>query len=370
MEANNPCKLMTDDIDKYSKLTESGSNPDDITHHEIKNGSSVTYKNINFDEMSFHCILEKPENNFKHIEIKNCFFKHDVFINVEFESLSIEQCCFEGKFYINKQYNTPERLVKIENLSIKNSKFNSNFKLHSCEIQNFFLQDVDFERNADFFRTEFHTPDEIVFNAVNFRALALFGNTFFKGHLFFKYVTFEGYTHFREAEFRKGLNLDFSNIEKEISFFGIKGLDEKSSKEKTSRETYRTVKYHLQKVGNIIDANKYHVLELEKKREDVCDKACDTWFDFADCIVLLIHKVSSNYSTAWPLALFWILFVGFISSYVVTKDIFNPEFYKFSSVLTSLDDFCGIYWLFIVNKILLGYLYYQFVTAVRKDTRK
>ena len=86
------------------------------------------------------------------------------------------------------------------------------------ELHNLTLQDVDFERNADFFKTRFLTSSLIVFHAVNFRALALFGDTVFKEHLLFEYVTFEGYTHFRKAQFKKGLNLEYANIEKEMNF--------------------------------------------------------------------------------------------------------------------------------------------------------
>ncbi len=34
------------------------------------------------------------------------------------------------------------------------------------------------------------------------------------------------------------------------------------------------------------------------------------------------------------------------------------------------DDFKKSYIVMALNKVLLGYLYYQFVTATRKDTRK
>jgi len=261
-------------------------------------------------------------------------------------------------------------VLKVETLSIKNTQFHGNFKLHNVVLKNFTLQDVDFERNVDFFKTKFLTSSEIVFHAVNLRALALFGDTVFKEHLLFEYVTFEVYTYFRNAVFNKGLNLEFANIEKEMNFFGITGLDAQASRSATTRETYRTVKYQLQKVGNIIDANKYHALELDKKRQDACFKVCDSWTDFVDCLVLLVYKASSIYSTNWAIALGWILVVGFATSYCLTGVLWNQEFYRFSSVLTFFEDFNGVYWLFILNKILLGYLYYQFVTAVRNDTRK
>lgn len=39
-------------------------------------------------------------------------------------------------------------------------------------------------------------------------------------------------------------------------------------------------------------------------------------------------------------------------------------------LLTSKEIFSSNYLMFVLNKVLLGYLYYQFVTAIRKDTRK
>ncbi|MBE0472075.1 MAG: hypothetical protein IBX55_21530 [Methyloprofundus sp.] len=371
IENTRPCESEAFGLALYSQLTGKGHlPPDEIHNHVTKDDDKVIFKDIVFDdEVLFEQILDNPCNYRKHMEIINCVFASDVFIDKSFESLVIDRCCFEGKFYINKQYSMQKRVLKVDALSIKNSKFHGNFKLHNVELKNFILQDVDFERNADFFKTKFLTSSQIVFHAVNFRALALFGDTVFKEHLLFEYVTFEGYSHFRNAVFNKGLNLEYANIEKEMNFFGISGLDAQESRSATSRETYRTVKYQLQKVGNIIDANKYHTLELDKKRQDACFKMCDSWTDIQDCVVLLVHKASSNYSTNWTIALGWIVVVGFASSYGLSGKLWNPDFYKFSSVLTSFEDFNGMYWLFILNKILLGYLYYQFVSAVRKDTK-
>jgi len=358
----------------YSSLVGSeNSHEDDIKECVIKDDFKIIYKNIIFDDESlpFYAVLEKELlNGTKHVEIDNCVFKKDVFINVVFETLSIKHSCFEGKFYINNQYSNPDNTLKIEALHVEDVKFHANFKLHNCEVKIFILKDTDFEKNADFFKTKFLTNQDIVFHAINFRALALFGDTFFKEYLLFEYVTFAGYSHFRKATFCKGLNLEYANIEKEMNFFGVKELDKKLSVELTSQETYRTVKYQLQKVGNIIDSNKYHALELQKKKEGACGCSCEFLKTFPDCLTLSIHKVSSNYSTSWLLALVWILIVGLLTSFVVTDTFLYDQFYKYSSLLSSLDDFCGIYWLFMLNKIILGYLYYQFITAVRKDTRK
>ena len=211
--------------------------------------------------------------------------------------------------------------------------------------------------------------NKLLFKGINFYELALFGEATFDKYLQFKYVTFRGYTHFRATTFNDGLDLEYANIEKEMNFFGITNLDSKQSEEKTSQETYRIVKYQLEKVGNIIDANKYAALELNKKRMSSCQD-CHGFYSFLDCIVLSIHKLSSNFSKNWILSLFWIFVVGLIFNFCLTNEFFSMNFFKYISLLTSKEDFCSNYLLFVLNKVILGYLYYQFVTAIRKDTRK
>lgn len=371
MEYNHQCESAAFGLEQYSHLISKKDNLEDRKEFIIKQDLKVTYKNIIFDEEQyFHEVLEELKSSIKELEIINCVFAKDVFINKEFANLSLKNCCFEGKFYINNQYNNPDKVVKIDSLDIQDTKFHANFKLHNSEVKHFVLKDTDFEKNADFFKTKFLTTEDIVFHTINFRALALFGETVFSEYLIFKYVTFQGYSHFREAVFKKGLNLEYANIEKEMNFFGIKELDKRKSIENTNQETYRIVKYQLQKVGNIIDSNKYHALELEKKRKKVCDKSCKDKKFLADCIVLNIHKISSNYSTNWILSLFWIFVVGLIFNLYLTNELLSMNIFKYISLLTNKEDFCSNYLLFILNKVILGYLYYQFVTAMRKDTRK
>jgi len=42
----------------------------------------------------------------------------------------------------------------LDKLLVKDSNFNQNFKLHNCNIKNIQIKDTDFEKNADFFKTE------------------------------------------------------------------------------------------------------------------------------------------------------------------------------------------------------------------------
>jgi hypothetical protein len=361
-------------LEKYTDMINgNNSNAVYISNHIKKDGTKISHENIELDDEKIPAdtyINRLKETNYTEIHFVNCQFNSDINIFQEYSSIILKNCTCKGKFYINNQYSNQNQIMNIDTINIQDTKFEQNSKLHNTKVKNFTFKDTDFEKNADFFKTHFEVTQDILFHIINFRALALFGELVFDRYVEFKYVTFAGYSHFRSATFKKGLNLEYANIEKEMNFFDIKELYKKLSQTKTSQETYRIVKHHLQKVGNIIYSNKYHALELQKKKGQVCSYGDKENRSLLDCIVLSIHKVTSDYSTNWFYALVWILAVGLLTSYVVYDGLIVVEFYKYSSLLTSIDDFCGIYWLFILNKIALGYLYYQFVMAVRKDKRK
>ena len=44
--------------------------------------------------------------------------------------------------------------------------------------------------------------------------------------------------------------------------------------------------------------------------------------------------------------------------------------FKYINILTTKDDFDNSYIAMTLNKVLLGYLYYQFLTAVRRNTKE
>lgn len=348
-----------------------------------------------------------PENtetieykNVKKFKFVDCKFSNDTYFKKGLDSLVFENCIFDNRCYINNQYEGNSEIISIKNIEIKKTVFNENFKLHNTIIDYFNIVDTDFIKNADFFKSEFKSGihDMIYFNAINFHELALFGNTIFYQYLQFKYVTFKGYTHFRSAYFHKGFDLEYANIEKEMNFFDVEGLDNQESKMNTSQETYRIIKYQLHKVGNIIDSNKYNALELTKYRESIeifpvvvqtkeyyngDDKKSFQYetniFNFKNFITkvpLIFHWITSNHSQNWILPLFWIFLVGFMT-YWSLQDITHhccnnsfKEIFKYISII-NFDDCIKQYPIvFVLNKVSLGYLYYQFLTAIRKDTRK
>lgn len=202
-----------------------------------------------------------------------------------------------------------------------------------------------------------------------------------------------------------------------MNFHGVTGLKDDIAKENTSQETYRIIKHNFEKIGNKIDANKYHALELEQKKnnlknsvdeETIKDVKIKKWFEY---LVFQIHGISSEHSTNWLLVLYWILMVGLFSS-IMEKASFLISLIPISiiiSLLISRFDYKLLFFLGVFsvsaffadaisfndfvknislinlsklpsikavspvvffNKVLLGYLYYQFLMSIRKDTRK
>tara|TARA_R110002049_G_scaffold29552_14_gene100440 strand:- start:7398 stop:8558 length:1161 start_codon:yes stop_codon:yes gene_type:complete len=330
---------------------------------------------IGTNQLKTFSVSDKKSNisytDVKKFKFIDCKFSDDTFFKKNLESLIFEECVFEKRCYINNQYETNTALIEINRIVIKKTVFKENFKLHNTVIGYFHIEDTDFIKNADFFKSVFESgkDNNINFVAINFHALALFGNTEFKQLLQFKYVTFKGYSHFRSALFKQGFDLEYANIEQEMNFFDIRGLDRKDSKKTTSQETYRIIKHQLQKVGNIIGANKYHSLELSKRRQQL------SFYSF-DYLVLLFHWVSSNHSQSWLLPLIWIFIVGSLTSWGVANSCSECCFYqiehifKYISIFNLDDCLKKLPIIFVMNKVSLGYLYYQFLTAIRKDTRK
>ncbi len=310
----------------------------------------------------------KDIKKFKFID---CKFSNDTFFKRNLESLKFEGCLFEKRCYINNQYDANTTGIKIDSIEIKKTTFKENFKLHNTIIGYFHIVDTDFIKNADFFKSVFISgyDSKIIFNAINFHELALFGDTEFKQLLQFKYVTFKGYSHFRSASFYQGLDLEYANIEKEMNFFNIKELESQNSKENTSQETFRIIKHQLQKTANIIGSNKYHSLELSKRRQTLP-------FFSLDKLVLLFHYGSSDHSQNWLLPLIWIFVVGCFTCWGVANSGCECCFYqiehifKYISIFNFDDCLKKLPVIFVLNKVFLGYLYYQFLTAIRKDTRK
>ncbi len=317
-------------------------------------------------------------------------------IGGEIGGLIISDCEIFEKFYVNKQYGGNKKPITIKKLIIKDAIFHENFKLHNAEISEISIEDTDFEKHADFFKSkiskvnykdasEHSQGNEICFKAINFKGLALFGDTEFNKKLIFKYVTFESFSHFRKAKLPCGLDLDYSNIQNEMNFFDVHGLDAKEAKNNTSQETYRIIKHNFERIGNKIEANKYLALELERKKVNLESDEPRKWLDY---LVFKIHWLSSEFGTNWFRVLILICFaslmtVAFIHFDLLKHVLFNPCLFKSEYMMKIINEFFQYLYILnkneelkshpatlLFNKIVLGYLYYQFLISTRKDTRR
>jgi len=337
----------------------------------------IVFKNCKFTDFTVTGQIIK-DNVFIEFDINDEEIK-----NLQMNFMRISASKFYGKFYINKQYDGYKEIFNIYKLVIEDSNFNDNFKLHNCKIRELKIKNVDFEKNADFYKSIFIkgiNTNDIYFKSINFKSLALFGDTEFLQKLIFKYVTFEGHNHFKSAKLHKGLDLEYTNVQKEINFYGIEILD----KNTTSQETYRIIKNQFEKLNNKIEANKYHALELDQRKKEL---GKNKWKNLSEFLVFKIHDISSKHSTSYFRSVLGIIFIGFFTIFLVHYDIakdlfFHPsnfkieylskiwnEFWQYVNI-TNLEKLKANPFILFINKVSLGYLYYQFLTAVRKDTRK
>lgn len=352
----------------------------EIKKNELLTDDESAKIEINFKNCKFSNIIIKEQN----INADILFDYDKESQNLEIQKFIIFGSTLSGKFYINKQYSGNNKTLKINSFKLEDTVFEENFKLHRTDLLEFNIEDTDFNKHADFFRSKFFkgtlledkdekiNKDDIGFKAINFKGLALFGDTEFRKKLIFKYVTFESFSHFRKAKLFEGLDLDYSNIQNEMNFFDIEKLDSPKAKNNTSQETFRIIKHNFNKIGNTIEANKYHSLELKKRRNQL--KIFST--DFFNYLVFFFHWISSNHSKNWVLPIVWIFIVGFITSWSLVNDghtlcgAFLSDTFKYISIINYDDCIKKNPIIFIFNKVLLGYFYYQFITAIRKDTRK
>lgn len=282
---------------------------------------NISVQDIELDEI---CLLSRNFNN--------CIFKklsllsNVKTLHIDLRLNNIELLQFVGITMTDNGINKIDiNDTHIEQVTIKDSAFKRDFTIYSSKIDSIEIKNVDFESLSEFNEVTFRNKFD--FKEISYKGYALFDKCIFNAKAEFEYIIFEKFTFFRKSEFKSGLNLDITSCDKEINFFGARGLDSTDSKNNISQETYRIIKNNFEKIGNKIEANKYHSLELERKRVDIEE---NKWKNIGDYIVFKLHYISSNHSTNWVLALLWIILVGLLTTTFLhlnaVKELFiNPS---------------------------------------------
>ena len=280
------------------------------------------------------CIFYKTVSNYTPPEPKElAIYKYSQFdYSCQFKnSIQFNRVKFEDFLFNTNQYNYIETNI-IKQLKFENCTFEKKFKLNNYIINEFICINSLFKNKFEF---KENTINTFLINNSNFNYISdLYGCTFNKFNIkksifdnfsgfenctfgtknklneeiaMFKYSTFKDSLNLRNAKFLSGLDIKNINLQGESNF-----LDAEIESENTNRETFRTIKYSFDSIGNIIEANKYYQKEMQKREEELKNNLPK---DFFDWLIFKIHDISSKHSQDWLLSLFWIIIITFIYSH-------------------------------------------------------
>lgn len=266
----------------------------------------------------------------------SCTFKCDVLIantdgtTLETDNNLFDDCDFGGTLKISN-YSTegnvfrptkiPEKILDklvilsshfkskfivghvIGKMEIRDSQFYSKFECKHQKNCTLKIENTNFDRIADFYKSRFNNTD--IYKCI-FRDFVGFEDATFvsdKGiSAVFKYTSFYSFTNFRNTNFVCGLNLRDANFEKSPNF-----LDASINRKNTNRETFRIVKNSFDEVGNKIEGNKYFAEEMRKYRAEVKVSGSSS-----DKLILAINAKVSDFGQSYWMPIRWILFFSAI----------------------------------------------------------
>lgn len=374
IDKNNKCILHSDD--KNKNIKEFWKEIRNKISFDIKSPNffdiekTITFEQIYFPkfETNFLFSSKQSKNSFFDKEkrifelkviFKNCtFFEEANFQKITFKKgLSFENCIFE------------------KGLDFKDTIFqrNSKVRIQNCsKITNANFENTTFKDLSDFYGSTFE--GSINFERTNFENISVFTKVNFKEDVNFKYTTFGKVAQFKETIFEKKLNLEDVIIKEEINLLKIKTSNDENLKVENieNRETARIIKHSFEKQDNIIEANKYYALEMEKRKEELL-KDIDKRKNIFEYLIFHFHNLSSNHSTNPLLVLFWILIFSLFYSYCfdflekqeLYVECFDEKYLK--SWIYTFYNFKEIFDLFLVIAIIFGIFLLVYLVCNQKN---
>ena len=373
---NNKCILHSDDKDKNIKEFWEEIRNKVLYDIKSKNFSNVEIeKTITFENIYFPNF--ETNNKFSKIQSNNSFFHKEKMI---FElKVIFKDCTFLEKSDFQKI--TFKKGLSFENcifekeLNFKDTIFqrNSKVRIQNCpKITNANFENTTFEDLVDFYGSTFERS--INFERTNFKNISVFEKAIFKEDVNFKYTTFGKLAQFGKTVFEKKLNLEDTIIKEEINFLKVKTSNDENLKVENieNRETARIIKHSFEKQDNIIEANKFYALEMEKRKEELSTDI-EKGKNIFEYFIFHIHKFSSEHSTNPLLVLFWILMISLFYSYcydfLEKKDFyiecFDEKYLK--SWIYIFYNFKEIFDLFLVITIILGIFLLVYLVCNQKN---
>jgi len=281
----------------------------------------VNFKDVIFiEDVSFkNCIFDQEENIIKKDPrdnqstyipaepMESAFTNASFFTNVDFRN---------SKFSSSVSFNNAAIIKDIifTDVTFKNKvtfhNLNRRLKLNKSK---FIFNNTKFLKLADFWNASFFN---ISFNKTDFEEIVVFTDTIFLTYFAFKYTRFEKQLIFNRTKIMDGFDL----YEAIFSSGNVVFTDIKFQGQAKHKETYRLIKFLLEKRANYIEADDYYVREMKMYRKESFSKNKLNW------ILLAFGKVISNYGNSWILPVFWMIF----SSLMIFFYMYLHEFTKFS----------------------------------------
>lgn len=425
----------TFDIDfkgtKFKKISFTSCNfKQGLRFYKDTKADHLDIQNINLPELYIAGDIKNIYIRGNNKKIDKLTIKH-----LNLENLLIHKCIIGSDFLLNDKLWKKDEIFGIKNLNFSESTFQGKVKIQFYEISeeaNFY--NTKFKDLADFYRTKFN---KVVFERTDFEKVAVFSEAVFNQDVNFKYAKFLGYSVFRDTIIKGKFDLrnTIFDTDADANFLDITSEERKKDKETqefygdpkviqvANRETARIIKNFYEHSSNIIEANKFYALEMQKREEEL-NKGIKNF----DWLIFKIHGISSDHSQSPFLALLWIfnvtilyiilsnagilqkhnlyiLPIGFAAisilyfctieliGYKYKKQIFSGLFLIFlftshfliiqsslTCLLNCLADKINPFSIMttpdiitfglLIYKTIIAYLIYQFIVSVRQNTRR
>lgn len=285
-----------------------------LTYYDCTFLDTLNIQNINSSITFNDC-------SFNDIELKDCNIKNNIFTNkkdykhnIE-NKFTIDNCTFKKRFTLNN-YN-----IKI--FTCTNCVFKNKFEFKNNNVIKFEIHNSNFEEISDMYSSEFtqFKISKSIFHDFSGFENCVFGTSdkLIEEVAEFEYVTFKDILTLRKTKFMSGLDIENINLQNDANFLKTR-VDLKN----TPRETFRLIKHSFDKVGNIIEANRFYELEMRKKEEDLGNELPR---DFLEWVIFKIHGFASEHSQNALMALFWIFIISYIYSYLFNF-LGQEDYYK------------------------------------------
>lgn len=332
--------------------------------HELSNAFAIFVDCIFCGDLTVSGFVEKSSlfaNSDSHrIQAKNfrfedCDFRRPLILNhASFDSVTMHNCNFRKRLEFKEN--------EVGALSIDNCNFEKIATFHGSKINSFRAEQAVFSDFVGFEACEFGR------DSASQETLAVFN-----------FVTLMGLSNFRHARFHGGLDIRNVNLKDAPNFLGCS-----VSFTGTDRESFRLIKHSFERVGNQVDANRFLVLELRKRKEELASRP---WYD-QERLVLTLNDVISGFGQSYVRP------VGFMIALAVLFSLLQlgHENQWLYGMHPQLDDFLattanffnrfalgmlpfaklfskGIEFFSLLFAIMFSVLIWQTVVAVKRHTR-